>query len=212
MAGIFWTIQSRYHNKPLHLPATITLVSRPVTEKTTSILSTAPQRVQTASPSQPKSPPAVSQSTEPTATTNPLTSQANLVPSSTAAREEPQPPPGQLSGASGGFAEGTSQGNTVIRIGSAQALDNVDYSPLYNPKPAYPPIALKAGIQGSVDVDLVINEFGRVEEFSIIKVNGHPSFRDETAKVVGKWRFPPPRVDGKKVKIKFLYTVNFKLD
>ena len=91
-------------------------------------------------------------------------------------------------------------------------LDNVAFSLLYNPKPAYPPVALKAGIQGSVEVDLLISEFGRVESFIIEKINGHPSFGDETAKVIGKWRFPPPRVDGKKIKVKYLYTVNFTLD
>ncbi len=99
----------------------------------------------------------------------------------------------------------------MVHVGSADVLDNVDYSPLYNPKPAYPPVALKAGIQGFVDVDLVINEFGRVEEFSLVKVAGHPDFGNETAKVIGKWRFPPPRINGKKVKIKYLYTVNFTL-
>ena len=34
----------------------------------------------------------------------------------------------------------------------------------------------------------------------------------ETAKIIGKWRFPPPRINGKKVKIRYLYTVNFRLE
>jgi periplasmic protein TonB len=103
------------------------------------------------------------------------------------------------------------KGNEIVEIGSLEILDNVEYSPLYNPKPAYPLMTIRAGIQGSVDVDLVINEFGRVEEFAIVRVEGHPDFGNETAKVIGKWRFPPPRINGKKVKIKYLYTVNFRL-
>ena len=101
--------------------------------------------------------------------------------------------------------------DSIVEIGSVKALDNVDYSPLYNPKPVYPPVAIRAGIQGAVDVDLVINEFGRVEEFSIVKIDGHPDFGNETAKIIGKWRFPSPRINGKKTKIRFLYTVNFRL-
>lgn len=104
------------------------------------------------------------------------------------------------------------KGDSVIEIGSVLELDNVKYSPLYNPKPVYPPVAIRAGIQGTVDVDLVINELGRVEEFSIVKVDGHPDFGNETAKIIGRWRFPPPRINGRKTKIRYRYTVNFRLE
>jgi TonB family protein len=216
IACIFWLLQSRYYNKPLHLPKTITLVSLPVIEINNKTPSAPPQRVQTASVPKKNPSPVVAQPIEPTASANPSTNEMNPVPSTTQSLKEQQTQSGQSGTASGsssgGSSEGTSDGTEAIRIGYAQTLDNVGFSPLYNPKPAYPPFALKAGIQGFVEVDLIINEFGRVESFTIAKVVGHPTFGDETAKVIGKWRFPPPRVEGKKIKIKFLYTVNFKLD
>jgi len=51
-----------------------------------------------------------------------------------------------------------------------------------------------------------------VQQFSIASVSGHPAFGNEVAKVLRRWRFPPPRHKGKKVSVKYLYRINFKLD
>lgn len=99
-----------------------------------------------------------------------------------------------------------------MQVQSALELDNTDFQPIYNPRPDYPAVALKAGIQGYVDVDLVVSETGRVERFSIVNISGHPSFGLETAKVLSKWRFPPPRMHGRKTRVKYRYRVNFRLD
>jgi protein TonB len=142
-----------------------------------------------------------------------LPAQTNPVSSATATA--PQASPRQDAGSSSGAgnaSQGASETGETVRIGSAQTLDNVGFLPLYNPKPDYPPLALAAGIQGAVEVDLLINELGRVDSFAIEKIKGHPSFGEETAKVIGKWRFPPPRVGGRRMKVKYLYTVNFRLD
>jgi periplasmic protein TonB len=198
------------HKVPLRLPQTITLISFPLPVKITSPALPAPQRVQVGSVKKLGPVPSMAEPHEPAIpTTSAVEQETNPVPSTTSTQEKTE----SLGNPSGGITS-NDQGEigTPVRIGSIGALDNVEFSPLYNPKPAYPLIALKAGIQGSVDVDLVINEFGRVDEFAIVNVIGHPLFAEETAKVIGKWRFPPPRVGGKKVKIKFLYTVNFKLD
>jgi len=210
IAAIFMVIHCIHRQKPLRLPQTITLISFPLPEKKNELPRPTPQRVQVGSVKKTVSTPTPTLPSEPAlpsaATQAPAT---NPVPSTTATSDQP-PAAASPVGASG--TSGAGEIGAPVRVGSVGALDNVEFSPLYNPKPAYPLIALKAGIQGSVDVDLVINEFGRVEEFFIVNVVGHPLFGEETAKVIGKWRFPPPRVEGKKVKIKFLYTVNFKLD
>ena len=198
--------------EPFRLPPTITLVSLPLPEKSTPPLPSTPSaihRVQVGRAIKSKPAPVSIQPTETAPAALPAAPQTSPVAVANASENKAIPAiaMGQTVGSSGGGEVGA-----AVRIGSVGNLDNVEYSPLYNPKPAYPLIALKADIQGSVDVDLVINEFGQVENFSIVNVHGHPSFGDETAKVIGKWRFPPPRIDGKKVKIKFLYTVIFKLD
>ena len=100
----------------------------------------------------------------------------------------------------------------VRRIDATEELDNTDFEPIYNPKPDYPAVAQAAQISGYVDIDLEINEKGRVESYTIVKTHGHPLFAIETAKVLPRWRFPPPRIGGKRVSIKYLYRVRFTLN
>jgi protein TonB len=100
----------------------------------------------------------------------------------------------------------------LTTLQSAAELDNTEFDPVYNPKPDYPAVALNAQITGYVDVNLIINEQGKVESFSIVEIKGHPSFGIETARVLPRWKFPPPRIGGKKVRVQYKYRVNFTLN
>jgi periplasmic protein TonB len=211
MAAGIMLMLSQFHIQKDRLPRTIELISFPIMQKQRQIPAP-PQRValpaSRPSPSRELTAPAAQPL--PQISAAPETAPAQFsVPVAPVHEESAQPDAQSTNPGSGPPGEKRSD---VVEIGSAKTLDNVDYSPLYNPKPAYPLLALRAGLQGFVDVDLVINEFGRVEEFSIVKVEGHPDFGNETAKIIGKWRFPPPRINGKKVKIRYLYTVNFRLE
>ncbi len=99
----------------------------------------------------------------------------------------------------------------LVRILSSSELDNTDFDPIFNPKPRYPLVALRNNIEGYVDVDLLITEKGRVEKISLFDVTGHPSFGGAVVKTVAKWRFPPPRLKGEKVRVKYVYRINFTL-
>jgi TonB family protein len=109
-------------------------------------------------------------------------------------------------------AGGSVDADQPVAVGSTTMLDNTNFTPIFNPKPAYPAIALKANIQGYADVELVVTSTGTIESFTILKAVGHPAFGEETAKVIRRWRFPPPRINGKPSKIKYDYRVNFTLD
>jgi protein TonB len=98
------------------------------------------------------------------------------------------------------------------QIGNVAELDNTDFEPLVNPKPDYPPVAQASQITGYVDVELVISEQGKVESFTIVETRGHPAFAVETAKVLPRWRFPPPRIGGKKVRVQYMYRIKFTLN
>ncbi len=98
------------------------------------------------------------------------------------------------------------------RIGSTAELDNVGFEPVFSPKPDYPVVALEARITGYVDVDLVISDNGQVKSFSFVTIKGHPAFGVETTKVLPRWRFPPPRINGKKCSVKYIYRINFVLN
>ncbi len=99
-----------------------------------------------------------------------------------------------------------------VRIMTADVLDNTEFAPIVNPKPLYPEIALKNNIEGYVDVDLFINEKGYIDSFTFADIRGHDLFGEETARVMPRWRFPPPRIKGKKVKVKYVYRIKFTLD
>lgn len=105
----------------------------------------------------------------------------------------------------------TPQKPIPIQITSAEDLDNVEFEPLINIKPSYPAAALRNNITGYVDVDLYINEKGRVDRFALVNIHGHPAFGPACAKVLPKWRFPPPRKNGQKVKVRYIYRINFTL-
>jgi|WetSurMetagenome_2_1015567.scaffolds.fasta_scaffold59849_2 periplasmic protein TonB len=116
------------------------------------------------------------------------------------------------SGTSPGRAGDAGDADQPVAVASATLLDNTNFSPIFNPKPAYPAIANKANIEGYVDVELIVSAAGTIESFTILKTSGHPAFGEETAKVIKRWRFPPPRINGKPSKIKYDYRVNFTLN
>lgn len=99
-----------------------------------------------------------------------------------------------------------------VRIRSARDLDNIAFDPIFNPLPDYPQIARASNIEGYVDVDLLVNEHGRVVDYVVIRSIGHPSFALQTKKTIGRWRFPPPRIAGRKTRVRHYYRVNFTLD
>jgi len=113
---------------------------------------------------------------------------------------------------SSGTTSSSGQSQPVtITMGSKSLLDNSDFSPLFNPKPTYPRVALLNNIEGFVNLELLINESGKIESASIVQSFGHPSFGLEVMKVIKQWRFPPPRIKGEKVKIRYLYQIDFTL-
>jgi protein TonB len=97
-------------------------------------------------------------------------------------------------------------------IEGAESLDNTSFSPIFNPKPVYPTVARRNRITGYVDLDLTISKKGKVEDYKVVKWQGHPLFPKEIAKVIFRWRFPPPRLKGKKVAVIYRYRVKFRLN
>lgn len=69
-----------------------------------------------------------------------------------------------------------------------------------NPRPKYPRTALRKRKEGTVVVELVIDEEGRVDEYDV--VSGDPLFVDEVDKVISRWRFTPPIHEGRAVKVR----------
>jgi len=78
------------------------------------------------------------------------------------------------------------------------------------PQPRYTETGRRAGVQGTVIVEAIINEQGRVTDLRILKTL--PMGLDQAAvDAVRSWRFKPATLAGKAVKVFYTLTVNFTL-
>jgi protein TonB len=75
--------------------------------------------------------------------------------------------------------------------------------------PAYPPLAVAARVQGSVTLECVIGEDGRVSE--IVVVRGHPLLDEAAADAVRQWRYTPTLLNGVRVSVILTVVVAFRL-
>lgn len=75
------------------------------------------------------------------------------------------------------------------------------------PKPAYPPPALAVGAQGKVDVQVTIDEEGRV--ISAKAASGHPLLRQAAERAAWQARFTPTLLSKVPVKVTGVIVYNF---
>ncbi|MCE1229362.1 MAG: M56 family metallopeptidase [Firmicutes bacterium] len=89
----------------------------------------------------------------------------------------------------------------------------VDYSQVkvrhQPPAPAYPPKAKEARIQGTVVVEVLIDEEG--VPLDVKAIEGPEELRATAVDYANQWRFEPAKIKGKTVKTKFKLTMPFRL-
>ena len=79
-------------------------------------------------------------------------------------------------------------------------------------KPDYTPEAKKQGIQGTVELSVVVNDDGTVGEVKVSKSLDDQYGLDEQAVIaMKKWRFRPGTKDGKPVPVQVTVEMSFKL-
>ena len=74
-------------------------------------------------------------------------------------------------------------------------------------KPAYPPLAKQARIQGIVILEAVIGKDGTVNEIRVL--NGHPLLQQSAIDAVSQWKYKPTLLNGEPVEVVTTVTVNF---
>jgi serine/threonine-protein kinase len=77
------------------------------------------------------------------------------------------------------------------------------------PPPAYPPAAEKYGLEGDVEIEIVVDAKGRVIEARLL--GGHPAFGKAAQRAVLTWRFAPATRGGVPVKSTRRFPVQFRL-
>jgi protein TonB len=78
------------------------------------------------------------------------------------------------------------------------------------PAPPYPRIAVATRIQGTVNVEILIDEEGRV--VSARAVDGHAVLRTAAEQAARQARFTPTILGGRPVKVSGVITYNFVLN
>lgn len=80
---------------------------------------------------------------------------------------------------------------------------------IFSPPPEYPSLALRLGIRGKVDVELVVDENGNVESVTILS-STNKMFENSVVTALKRWRFTPP-VDcsGQKVAVYYRKSIAF---
>jgi protein TonB len=75
--------------------------------------------------------------------------------------------------------------------------------------PLYPESAKSARLQGTVVLDVMISEKGKVESLKL--VSGEPALAKAATKAVRKWRYQPALINGKPAAVPTQVTLKFAL-
>lgn len=75
--------------------------------------------------------------------------------------------------------------------------------------PVYPELARRAGVQGLVVLECVIDPSGRVDRVKVLR--GHPLLDAAAVEAVRQWRYTPTRLNGVPVAVLLTVTVQFRL-
>jgi len=79
------------------------------------------------------------------------------------------------------------------------------------PAPGYPEAARKEGITGAVVLDCVIGTDGRIGEIDVMR-SVDDALTQASKDAVEQWVFAPGTLDGEAVAVKYVLTVNFRLE
>ncbi|MDE3201931.1 MAG: TonB family protein [Acidobacteriota bacterium] len=80
---------------------------------------------------------------------------------------------------------------------------------IFKRNPTYPPIAISAGIQGTVKLQAVISKTGKIENLRVI--SGLAMLRQAAIDAVSQWRYQPYILNGQPVEVETTVNVVFNL-
>jgi protein TonB len=102
--------------------------------------------------------------------------------------------------------------NSVARPANAQTVD-ADYKASYlrNPKPPYPPLAVKMRLEGRVVLLAEVLPSGKAGRVSLETSSGHDILDQSALQTVKQWQFTPARKDGVVLAQVVRIPINFNL-
>jgi len=97
----------------------------------------------------------------------------------------------------------------TFRGGVTEDPDDFQKRLLNSPKPSYPALAQRAGLQGIVRLQVRVKKDGSVEVQKLLE--GEPALADAAIAAVKQWRGKPASINGKPVEVISTVTFNFQL-
>jgi len=97
----------------------------------------------------------------------------------------------------------------AIRGGITEDFDDFQKRLVNSPKPSYPALAQRAGLQGYVRLQVRVRKDGSVEVQKLLE--GEPALADAAIAAVKTWRAKPAWMNGKPVEVISRVTFNFQL-
>jgi protein TonB len=106
----------------------------------------------------------------------------------------------------------TSSASSALGPAAAPTSD-ADYKASYlkNPKPPYPPLAVKMRLEGKVSVLVEVLPSGRAGKVAIESSSGHDLLDKSALQTIKEWQFTPARKDGVIVAQVVRIPINFNL-
>jgi len=122
------------------------------------------------------------------------------------------PGPGTEGQGSGTAASGLGRGSGAAGLPAPPTVlkTNREAKPTQTARAAYPPMALRMGLEGDVTLRIEVDTEGKVTKAEIIKGAG-TVFDEEALKAAKQSRFEPAQKDGRNVLAEFTYVYHFRL-
>jgi periplasmic protein TonB len=122
------------------------------------------------------------------------------------------PESGTAGGGGGTASSGLGRGSGArgLPVPSTPLRTNREAKPVQTGRAAYPPMALRMGMEGDVTLKIEVDTEGKVTKAEIIK-SGGAGFDEEALTAVKQSRFEPAQKDGKNVSAEFTYIYRFRL-
>lgn len=100
---------------------------------------------------------------------------------------------------------------TAVRTTGLPVLAQTDYELIYLERPVYPPEAIRRGIEGEVEIMLLVGKSGRVERTYVVHPNRLPLLEAAAAQAVARCLFRAHHVNGKPTAFWIKVPIEFKL-
>ena len=160
---------------------------------------------------------------QPTAPTQPATPPPTNVPAAQPAAPTAVPPAAALAEATPAPAAPTAaptatqaalaEAKPAVQVGELVEMgpDVSQPEAIYKPLPEYPPLAVRRRVEGTVVLDVLVDENGSVQDVKVLRgVKPDLGLDAAAATAVRSWRFRPATKNGVRVKVHITQTIPFK--